>query len=441
MDKNKNNGQNNNIDFEDDIDQPEVEHGLSKVASVPAKNIAIIVIFSVLMGIMVYNFFFSSPKEEQKKDLPNVTENLKPIRPAEDVANPLPQAPSLPEPPKIEAPQAPELPPIQPQVVELPSLPPQPIVQAIPLVPEIPEAPTRRIDRSQLDQRRKSAIMIAGGEGSKEEKQQSEKERLGKQVISSNFRPERTSTEQVQATKIGDLTSVVAQGKIIDAILETAITTDLQGYIRAIISRDVYAESGKGVMIPKGSRLVGTYAADIKRGQNRVLIAWNRIIRPDGIDIQVDSPGVDQIGRAGVSGVVDNKYFEILTNAVLLSAVTFGITYQGEIFRAQAEQKLQNQLSPAELARFNNNQGSNTTTQTVTQGNVSVTTQQQQKTPVQKAFEDGMQNINDAAKKMVQDSLDERPTITVDQGTRIKVFVRKDLLFPAQYNKGAKIIH
>ncbi len=117
----------------------------------------------------------------------------------------------------------------------------------------------------------------------------------------------------------------IAQGKIVDAVLETAVNTDLPGEMRAIVSRDVFAESGRQIMIPKGSRLIGTYNTSVARGQARVMIIWTRLIRPDGLDIAIGSGGVDALGRAGVEGSVDNKYAEIFSAAMLTSVLDIGV--------------------------------------------------------------------------------------------------------------------
>ena len=108
-------------------------------------------------------------------------------------------------------------------------------------------------------------------------------------------------------------------------MLETPINTDIPGMIRAIVNHDVYAESGRAILIPKGSRLVGTYNNFVIRGNKRVNIIWSRVIRPDGIDIMIRSGGADQLGRAGIEGDVDNKYAEIFASAFLVSAINIAI--------------------------------------------------------------------------------------------------------------------
>lgn len=208
-------------------------------------------------------------------------------------------------------------------------------------------------------------------------------------------------TEKTLAARLDNLGITIAQGKIIDAVIETAINTDLPGTVRAIVSRDVYAESGRSVMIPKGSRLLGTYNTSINRGQGRVLIVWTRLIRPDGIDIQIGSAAIDPLGRAGVAGITDNKYAEIFSAAFITSVLDIGVAVMVD--------KLTNQ---------------NSTTTTNSNGTTSTGS------AAAPAGASAVSNIAGISKDIINTVLDLRPTITIDQGTRINVFVNKDLIFP-----------
>ncbi|MDA7705546.1 TrbI/VirB10 family protein [Rickettsiales bacterium] len=125
-------------------------------------------------------------------------------------------------------------------------------------------------------------------------------------------------------TQTKDLSRIIAQGKMLTAILETAINTEVPGDIRGIVSRDVYAESGSNILIPKGTRLFGSYSSNITRGQARVEINWTRIIRPDGLEITVSLKASDQYGRSGISGEVDNQYTSTVANALLTSVLAVG---------------------------------------------------------------------------------------------------------------------
>lgn len=123
----------------------------------------------------------------------------------------------------------------------------------------------------------------------------------------------------------GDRTLLVSQGTLMFAVLETAIDSTQAGQVRAMISNHVYNPSGTRVLIPKGSRIFGEYKGELGAGQNRAQIIWTRLIRPDGVTISLDSPASDQLGRAGVKGKVNTHFGERLLGALLKSTIDFGV--------------------------------------------------------------------------------------------------------------------
>lgn len=124
----------------------------------------------------------------------------------------------------------------------------------------------------------------------------------------------------VRATRPGNLSATIVEGTIIPAVLETALNSDLPGQARAIVSRDVRSFDGAAVLIPRGSRLVGQYRS-ATAGQSRVLVAWSRLIRPDGVSIDLASPAIDASGAAGVTGDVDRHFFRRFGSTLLQSLV------------------------------------------------------------------------------------------------------------------------
>ena len=114
---------------------------------------------------------------------------------------------------------------------------------------------------------------------------------------------------------------VIAQGALIPAVLETALNSDLPGYARALVSRDVRSFDGSQVLIPRGSRLVGQYKSALETGQSRMLIVWTRLLRPDGVTIQLGSPTTNDLGEGGLSGKVDRRFLQRYGSAILLSVV------------------------------------------------------------------------------------------------------------------------
>ena len=133
-----------------------------------------------------------------------------------------------------------------------------------------------------------------------------------------------TIPEPAVATQLTNLGTTITQGATIPGILETALNSDLPGYTRAVVSRDVRAFDGKAVLIPRGSRLIGQYRNALSLGQSRVFVIWTRVIRPDGVSIQIGSPGGDALGRGGLTGDVNSHFFARFGGAILLSVLSTG---------------------------------------------------------------------------------------------------------------------
>jgi len=213
-----------------------------------------------------------------------------------------------------------------------------------------------------------------------------------------------TSTT-IDATYIADSSITIAQGKMITAILETAINTEMPGIVRAVVSRDVFGESGNKILIPRGSRLYGSYSSSVQRGQARVKIGWTRLIRPDGVSLNINFSASDQFGRAGIPGEVDNRYSSVIANSLLTSVLTVG--------GVAAAQKL-----------FNNNTNS-TTTVNQNQGITTTTTN-----ATNQAIYDVTKTILDTIGQIITNSIDLNPVIRIPQGTRVTVIVNSDIKIP-----------
>ena len=206
------------------------------------------------------------------------------------------------------------------------------------------------------------------------------------QAISQQTESSPSQLLQVNAHQIEHLDYTIIQGKLIPAILESAINSDLPGLIRAVVKENVYAEKGERVLIPKGARLIGNYESDLDVGQSRIFVVWQRLIRPDGIEVQLDSPGINALGQAGLSGEVNTHFWARFGEAVLLSLISAGASNinvsKGDEFNSQAAYRQAASESFASSA-------SNSLNRTQGLG----------------------------------------PTVHINQGTPIKVFVAKDLNF------------
>lgn len=115
--------------------------------------------------------------------------------------------------------------------------------------------------------------------------------------------------------------TTVAQGTMIPAILETAINTDVPGYVRAVVSQDVRSFDGSRILVPRSSRLVGQYQSGLQAGQRRAYVIWTRVIRPDGVSVNLASPATSFDGTAGLEGRTDSHFFSRFGSAMLLSVI------------------------------------------------------------------------------------------------------------------------
>ena len=213
---------------------------------------------------------------------------------------------------------------------------------------------------------------------------------------------------QIQTSYVGDLRYLIAQGKMINAVLETAINTDLKGMLRAVVSQDVYSEDGHTLLIQRGSRLIGEYSTNISFIQSRVEIAWTRLILVNGLSIALNSAATDPLGRAGVSGIIDNKFGNILLNSLLVTTIDVGSGL------------LLNRLF------------GDTSVQTSVDSSGSVTTVGDVAASL---AAEGIQDLTDTLEDIVSNYEDSKPTILVHQGSKLKVFVAQDIVFPKKVYK------
>ncbi len=387
----------------EDINQDGAESGMQalgqgpSVAAPPGKTMMMAGAGILLVGFVFYQLFFT-----EDEVAPPPPEKPKQGAPVAEAEIPVPNVTIEPPPP--------------------PPPPPPPIEEITP-VPPLPAPPEPQVDFSnqgptneQLAARRKSTMLLASGAATPEI-ETGDSNPLGSMpdAIAQGGKgdPYKSGAARATATHVGDLRKLILQGKIIHAVLETAIDTTFPGPIRGLVSRDVYAESGKEVLIPKGSRLIGNYNADIVRGQARIFIIWTRMIRPDGVDIELASPAVDRLGRTGLEGFVDNRYFEIFSGTALTSVFTIGMAAAAE-----------NLFGDQQVTTSQNTDGSQTQTGS----------------PTALAVQESVQNMGSTAARVLGGLIDARPLITVDQGTPVNIFVNKDLEFPDAVTSRIKLI-
>jgi type IV secretory pathway VirB10-like protein len=183
---------------------------------------------------------------------------------------------------------------------------------------------------------------------------------------------------------------VLAAGTVITAALLGAVNSELPGDLTAQVTRDVYdSRTERVLLIPKGSRLVGRYDDRVVIGQHRLLVAWTRLMLGDGRSIAL--PGflaTDQQGASGIAGAVDQHVGQQFGDALLLSLLGAGV-----------------ELSQPREGVYG----------TPSVGGVAGAALGQQ--------------LSEVALELVRRHADVPPTISVPLGTRVNVYVNRDLVF------------
>src|SRR3546814_3260564 len=112
---------------------------------------------------------------------------------------------------------------------------------------------------------------------------------------------------------------IVQASSVIPAALITGIQSDLPGQIAAQVTQNVYVSpTGRILLIPQGSRLIGEYDSEVSAGQSRVLLAWDRLILPGGRSILLDrQPGADASGMAGIRERVNYHWGSMLKDGMI----------------------------------------------------------------------------------------------------------------------------
>ncbi|MHA7776035.1 TraB/TrbI/VirB10 family type IV secretion system protein [Roseibium sp. M-1] len=177
---------------------------------------------------------------------------------------------------------------------------------------------------------------------------------------------------------------VLQAGSVIPAALITGIRSDLPGQITAQVTQHVYdSPTGRLLLIPQGTRIIGEYSNDVGFGQRRVLLVWNRLIFPNGRSIVLErQPGADTLGHAGLEDGVDYHWWDLAKAIGLSTLLSVG----------------------AELAASDDDR------------------------LVQAIREGAQDTIDDAGQQIVQRQLQVAPTLTIRPGFPVRVIVTRDLV-------------
>lgn len=189
---------------------------------------------------------------------------------------------------------------------------------------------------------------------------------------------------------------VLRGGYVIPGILISGINSDLPGQIMAQVSQDVYdTATGRHLLIPQGSRLVGSYSSQVAYGQSRVLTAWDRIIFPDGKALDIRGmQGADSAGYSGYKDKVNTHFWKVFSSAFLMSGIVAGVNLSQD------------------------------------SGGDGASDRQRASDAMSEALG---QQLGQAMTQMIMKNLNIAPTIEVRPGYRFNVMVSKDMVFSKPY--------
>lgn len=202
-----------------------------------------------------------------------------------------------------------------------------------------------------------------------------------------------TAISGTAASRLADRTFMLTQGTLLDCNLDVAISSAVPGMVKCTLTRSIFGDDRKVVLLERGTELTGQYQGALQQGQNRLFVLWTRAKTPQGVLISLASPGTDSLGRSGVDGFMDTHFWERFGAALFLSVIDDGLA----ILAAQAQ----------------NNDGNG--------GNTVVLPQNSQTA------------AKNAAGIAVENSIRIPPTLNKNQGEHVSIFVARDLDFRTVY--------
>ncbi|GAA0254442.1 TrbI/VirB10 family protein [Rhodanobacter caeni] len=289
-----------------------------------------------------------------------------------------------------EAPTSMALPPLPSAATPLPPAPraPQAPAQPIPLLPTSTATSTRQAPQApagpSLLQRRIAASNADTGHGESPNP-------LAMEGLTGKKLPGGADSKPTSAQSLAHADTLMQRGTYIRCVLETRIVSDIPGFSTCLVTEPVYSFNGHTLLLPKGSKLLGSYSGGPTRDREAVI--WDRIITPTGIDVNMSSPGIDNLGGAGLAGYYDAHWGKRIGSALLISLLSDAFKYEA-----------------AEHGPRNTTISNGLVTQTPFESNTAHT-------------------IQNLANQAVREAANRSPTVTINQGTVIYVYVTKDVDF------------
>jgi type IV secretion system protein VirB10 len=198
-------------------------------------------------------------------------------------------------------------------------------------------------------------------------------------------------SESSSAQFINNPDALLVRGTYVRCVLETRIITDIPGFTSCIVTEPIYSINGRGLLLPKGSKVSGRYNTDANGP--RVSVIWDRITTPNGIDVNMASPGVDNLGGAGHPGDYNAHWASRMSAALMISLVSDAFKYAGAKYGP--------------------------TTTSVSNGIIT-----------QSPFESNTaRTVERLANQALDRSITRPATVTINQGTVVNIYVARDVDF------------
>lgn len=189
--------------------------------------------------------------------------------------------------------------------------------------------------------------------------------------------------------------TLLVRGTYLRCVLETRIITTVEGFTSCVLTEPVYSFNGRSLLLPKGTKLLGSYKSDDK--YDRVPVIWDRLITPTGMSVTMASPGIDNLGGAGHPGEYNAHWPSRIASALLISLISDGFKWAGA------------KHGPRSTTSMTSGWGT---------------------TIVDRPFESTTaETMESMANQVLAESARRKPTVTIHQGTVVNIYVAKDVDF------------
>lgn len=206
-----------------------------------------------------------------------------------------------------------------------------------------------------------------------------------------------SATPVALAKRFPDQNLMLPKGRQADCILTGRIVDDVPGFTSCVLAQNLYGDNGRVLLLERGSDLVGEYGITNQLGSERLFVTWLRLKTPEGVEIDLTSPGSDRLGTSGLPGHLDNRWGARIGAAFLLSFVK-------DVSVAVINSQTARSSAAGATVNVGGSPGQNT------------------------------QNAGSAlAEEVIKQTLKVRPRLTINEGDRISIYVARDLDFSPVY--------